>query len=156
MTYLKSSLFAALGASLFLVGCNSTEEAPKPETVPIEQSVADIPDMADMKPVDLLVKLTAESNALADKLAAVNDEASASDAAKAMRAMGPKFEAMGKRLEMMDQGDFSISLKTISKIQETGQAQLRIAQEISRIAKEHPEFKDIITDEFGDLELTIK
>jgi len=158
MTKFKLGFIAAFSASVLLVGCNSAEAPSKSDTPMTQEAISEqaVADMAEMKPTDLLSKLSEDSNALADKLAAVNDEASAREAAKAVRAMGPKIEAMGKRFETMDQGEFSISLKTISKIQEAGKAQLRVAQEIARIAKDHPEFKDIITDEFGDLELTIK
>lgn len=97
---------------------------------------------------------TQDANDMADVLSAVNDEASARAAMADMRALGPKLAAMAARIDDgLEAGDVTLSLKTMNKISGLAKAQFRMLDEMGRIAKEHPELREIINDEFQDVEI---
>lgn len=164
MTHLQSAVRLSLlsTATLALLACSAGNDGPSLEdksmTPANAQTIAEqtAAEIADMKPMEILEVVTKDANRLADTLGKVNDEASARIASAELKAMGPRLEAMGKRFETMDKSDFSLSLNTLSKMQDAGKAQLRFAQEMGRISKEHPELLDIFESEFGDLELKLQ
>lgn len=164
MTYLNSALRLSIlsAVSMALMACSAGGDGPRledksttPETAATiaERTAAEI---ADMKPMEILDVVTKDANRLADTLSTVKDEASARAASAELKAMGPRLEAMGKHFETMDKSDFSLSLNTLSKMQDAGKAQLRFAQEMGRISNDHPELLEFFKDEFGDMELKLQ
>lgn len=157
---LRLSLLSLCGATL--VACSSGNDGPRLEDKSMSPASAETiaertaAEIADMKPMEILDVVTKDANRLADTLSTVKDEASARAASAELKAMGPRLEAMGKHFETMDKSDFSLSLNTLSKMQDAGKAQLRFAQEMGRISNDHPELLEFFKDEFGDMELKLQ
>lgn len=159
-TAAKVSFAAVIAAAL--MACSQTETAPQDnaakETPPQNQSAAqahaaEITAIADMSPVQLMDSAALHSNALADAMAQVNDDASAEAAVAQMRALGPKMSAAMERLDSLGQEDMAFSLKTMKSVQALAEAQMRIFNETARITKDHPELRDTIIAGFEDLEI---
>ena len=171
-TIAKISAAAVIAASL--MGCSQAETPPDTKTADkvvgvtqdnsgvsensgaVDTHAADIAAIADMTPVQLMDSAAAHSNALADVMAKVNDEASAEAAVAQMRALGPKMSAAMTRLDNLDQSDMSFSIKTMKSVQALAEGQMRIFNETTRITKEHPELRDTIIAGFEDLEIKIQ
>ena len=162
MTSFITKTAAAIFLSASLIACNSGDS---PKDVTADISAAKTPEAAkaiaekeikDMSPIEMMEYATENSNALADTLAAVNDEPSAQAAIAELRALGPRMEAMGDQLKDLDQSELSLSLKTMSVVTDFGKAQMRLAAETARIAKDHPELRPLFEKEFEDIELSIQ
>lgn len=121
-------------------------------TAPIESGIA-IEDIATMSPSELMSAATVESNRLANVLSSVSDQASAEAAIAQMRGLGPQIKALSARMETLQEGDMTLSIKTMKQLQGFAEAQMRIFNETGRIAVEHPELRDIITEGFEDIEI---
>ena len=162
MTSIITKTAAAIILSASLMACSGGDS---PKDISAEISAAKTPEAAkavalkeikDMSPIEMMEYATVNSNTLADTLAAVNDETSAQIAIAELRTLGPRMEAMGEQLKDLDESDLSLSLKTMSVVTDFGKAQMRLAAETARIAKDHPELRPLFEKEFEDIELNIK
>lgn len=122
-----------------------------PETP--QTSGVSIDAIAKMSPSELMSAATVESNRLADVLSSVSDKSSADAAIAQMRTLGPQIKALGDRLETLDEGDMKFSIKTMKQMQSFAEAQMRVFNETGRIAVEHPELREMITEGFEDIEI---
>ncbi|WP_371396954.1 hypothetical protein [Fretibacter rubidus] len=156
----KSAVVAAL--SLSLVACSGgdktidTTTAINAAATPEAALEIATKEIADMSPVEMMEYATVNSNALADKMALVNDEATARAVIAELKSMGPRMEAMGEKLQNIDQAELGLSLKTMSVAADFGKAQMRLAAEGARIAKDHPELRSLFEEEFGDVEIKVQ
>lgn len=156
----KTTMSTFLGLSL--VACGGADT---PESISADINAAATPEaaqaiaakeIADMSPVEMMEYATVNSTALADKLALVKDEATAREAITELRAMGPRMAALGEKLKNVNEADLGLSLKTMRVVSDFGKAQMRVASETSRIARDHPELRALFEEEFQDVEIKIQ
>jgi hypothetical protein len=135
-----------------------TEPSNAPQTSgPTPLAAAELAAIRAMTIPQLMNAATQDANDMADVLAGVSDEAAARAAMTKMRAMGPKIEAMAAQIDRgLEAGDVKLSLKTMNDMADFAKAQMRMVGEMGRIAEQHPELRNIITEEFEGLEIKLE